>query len=169
MKVLLPVFFATIAAIGAITAAAGRMMGSVGAWTNYFVAALFFAVGLHMLGVFDMPFSPRRPGMKRRGLLAALVLGLVFGLALGPCTFAFMAPVLGVTFKVAQTELVYGILLLAAYGAGHCSVIVVAGTSTGLVQHALDWNQKSRGALVLRKACGVLVILAGLYLLYVSP
>ena len=36
----------TIAVIGAITAAAGRMMGDVGRWGNYFVAAIFFAVGL---------------------------------------------------------------------------------------------------------------------------
>ena len=34
----------TIAAIGAITAAAGRMMGDVGRWGNYFVAAIFFVV-----------------------------------------------------------------------------------------------------------------------------
>ena len=42
-------------------------------------------------------------GMKRKGLLAAFMLGLVFGIALGPCTFAYMAPMLGVTFKLAQT------------------------------------------------------------------
>ena len=33
----------TIGAIGAITAAAGRMMGDVGRYGNYFVAAIFFA------------------------------------------------------------------------------------------------------------------------------
>ena len=40
----------TIAAIGAITAAAGRMMGDVGRWGNYFVAAIFFVVGLNCSG-----------------------------------------------------------------------------------------------------------------------
>ena len=39
----------TIAAIGAITAAAGRMMGDVGRYGNYFVAAIFFLVGLYLL------------------------------------------------------------------------------------------------------------------------
>src|SRR4030067_339043 len=34
----------TIAAIGAITAAAGRMMGDVGRYGNYFVAVIFFVV-----------------------------------------------------------------------------------------------------------------------------
>ena len=35
----------TIAGIGAITAAAGRMMGDVGRYGNYVVAAIFFVVG----------------------------------------------------------------------------------------------------------------------------
>ena len=47
----------TIAAIGAITAAAGRMMGDLGRWGNYFVAAIFFLVGLHLLGVIPAPWS----------------------------------------------------------------------------------------------------------------
>jgi len=160
----------TIAAIGAITAAAGRMMGDVGRYGNYVVAAIFFVVGLHLLGVVPMPWSgPGRVGMKRKGMLAAFILGLVFGIALGPCTFAYMAPMLGITFKLAASEAAYGVLLIAAYGVGHCSVIVLAGTSTGLVQRYLNWNEKSKGAVILKKACGVLVLLGGVYLIYVAP
>jgi len=160
----------TIGAIGAVTAAAGRMMGDVGRYGNYFVAAIFFVVGLHLLGVIPMPWSgPGQVGMKRKGMLAALILGLVFGIALGPCTFAYMAPMLGVTFSVASTNMLYGASLLAAYGVGHCSVIVLAGTSTELVQHYLKWNERSRGALIVKKICGVLVIAGGLYLIHVAP
>jgi cytochrome c-type biogenesis protein len=159
----------TIGAIGAITAAAGRMMGDVGRWGNYFVAAIFFVVGLHLLGVIPMPWSgPGQVGMKRKGMLAAFILGLVFGIAIGPCTFAYMAPMLGVTFKLAATNIGYGILLLAVYGVGHCSVIVVAGTSTELVQRYLNWNEASKGAAILKKVCGVLVLLGGVYLIYIA-
>ena len=160
----------TIAAIGAITAAAGRMMGDIGRYGNYFVALIFFVVGLHLLGVIPMPLSgPGKVRMKMRGLFAALILGLVFGIALGPCTFAYMAPVLAVTFKVAANSLIYGIALLFIYGIGHCSVIVLAGTFTEVVQHYLNWNEKSRGADILKKICGALVLLGGLYLIYAAP
>lgn len=160
----------TIAAIGAITAAAGRMMGDIGRYGNYFVALIFFAVGLVLLDVIPMPFSgPGQVGMKRKGMLAAFILGLVFGIALGPCTFAYMAPMLGVTFKLAATSMVYGIILLAAYGVGHCSVIVFAGTFTEVVQRYLNWNEQSKGAATLKKICGGLVLLGGVYLIYVAP
>lgn len=160
----------TIGLIGAITAAAGRMMGDVGRYGNYFVATIFFLVGLHLLDVIPMAWSgPGQVGMKRKGLLAALILGLVFGVALGPCTFAYMAPMLGVTFKLAATNPLYGATLLLAYGVGHCFVIVAAGTSTELVQRFLDWNENSRGTALVKKICGVLVLLSGIWMIYTAP
>ena len=160
---------ATIALIGVVTAAVGRMMGDVGPYGNYFVALIFFAVGLHLLGVVPMPWSGvGQVGMKRKGLVAAFVLGLVFGIALGPCTFAFMAPVLAVAFKAGTNSILYGAALLLAYGIGHCSVIVAAGTSTELVQHFLNWNEKSKGITLVKGFCGILVILGGTYMLFTA-
>ena len=160
----------TIGLIGAATAMAGRMLGDVGRYGNYFVAAIFFLVGLHLLGVIPMPFSgPGQVKMKQRGRLAAFILGLVFGVALGPCTFAYMAPMLAVTFKLSSTHLAYGILLLLAYGVGHCAVIVLAGTFTETVQHYLNWNESSKGATILKKTCGALVLLGGLWMIYTAP
>ena len=157
----------TIGAIGAITAAAGRMMGDIGAGGNYLVAGIFFVVGLHLLGVIPMPWSGLgQVNVKRKGLLAALVLGLAFGIALGPCTFAYMAPMLGVTFRLGETRPLYGASLLLAYGLGHCSVIILAGTFTEAVQGFLNWNEHSKGVRVVKGACGVLVLLGGIWLIY---
>jgi len=160
----------SIALIGAITAAAGRMFGDIGGWGNRLVAGLFFLIGLHLLGLFPLPWSgPSDTRLQRKGALAALLLGLVFGIALGPCTFAFMAPVLGVVFNIVGQNGLYAAALLLAYGLGHCALIVLAGTFTGMLQHYLDWNQRSQGAVVLRKICGLLVIAGGVWLLYSLP
>lgn len=157
----------TIALIGLLTALAGRMMGDVGRLGNYIVAVILLLVGLYLLDVVPMPWSgPGQVGIRSKGMLAAFLLGLVFGIALGPCTFAYMAPMLAVTFRVAASDLAYGLSLLVAYGIGHCSVIVMAGTFTELVRHYMAWNERFRGATILKKVCGVLVILAGLYLVY---
>jgi len=160
----------SIGIIGAVTAAAGRMMGDVGRYGNYLVAVVFFVVGLHLLDVIPMSWSgPGQVGMKRKGMLAAFILGLVFGVALGPCTFAYMAPMLAVTFKLAATNALYGVLLLLAYGVGHCSVIVAAGTSSELVQRFLNWNENSRGTTIVKRVCGVLVLSGGVWMIYTAP
>lgn len=161
--------FITIALTGLLTAAAGKMLGDLGPWTNYAVAAVFFIVGLHMLGVIPLPWSGPVPvGITRKGLLAALILGLFFGIALGPCTFAFMAPLLALTFRVASENWLYAAILLMLYGAGHCSVIVAAGTFSQWVQRYLNWTSTSRPAAIFRMACGILVIAGGLYLLFTA-
>jgi len=79
-----------------------------------------------------------------------------------------MAPMLGITFRLAETHLLYGVFLLLVYGLGHCSVIIAAGTSAELVQQYLNWNEKSRGSIILKKICGVLVLLGGIYLLFTA-
>ena len=158
----------TIAAIGLITGLFGRMLGDIGPYGNYVVAVIFFIIGLHLLGIVPLPFLGKssQPAFKKKGLLAGFILGLVFGIALGPCTFAYMAPMLGVTFALASTNLAYGVLLLLVYGIGHCSVIVFAGTFTEVVQHYLNWSEKSKGTVIIKKICGVLVTLGGIYLIW---
>lgn len=158
----------TIAVIGIVTSLMGRMVGDVGFWGNYLVAGIFVIIGLHLLGVIPLPFTTNAVQVKykRKGFIAAFILGLVFGIALGPCTFAYMAPILAVTFRVASTNLAYGILLLTCYGVGHCSVIVAAGTSTEIVEHYLHWDKSSKASIILKKICGLLIVLGGLYLFW---
>ncbi|MGQ9642852.1 MAG: cytochrome c biogenesis CcdA family protein [Ignavibacterium sp.] len=159
----------TIAAIGIITASLGRLMGDVGTVGNYLVAGIFFLVGLYLLDIIKINFNSF--GMrqtKTKGLLAALILGLLFGIALGPCTFAYMAPVLGVVFQTAQTNYLLAVIFLLAFGIGHCSVIVGAGTLTGKVQKYLNWSEGSKTILWIKRICGVLVILGGVYLIYTT-
>ncbi len=160
---------ATIAVLGVVTAIAGRMLGDLGQAGNWILAAIFLVVGLHLLGVIPFPGGGvSSVGMRRRGPLAAFLLGFVFGIALGPCTFAFIAPMLAVAFHEGSRDLVFASLLLLFYGIGHTLLIALAGTFTEVVQRALDWNEGSRGLDLLRKVCGVLVIAGGLYLLWIS-
>lgn len=159
----------TIALIGVITAMLGRLMGDIGVFGNYLVALIFFIVGFYLLGIlkFDWALGSLHK-TKFKGLFAALMLGLLFGIALGPCTFAFLAPVLGVVFKTAQTDYFLALIFLLAFGVGHCSVIVSAGTLTGKIQKYLNWSEESKTILWVRRVSGILVILGGVYMIYSS-
>jgi len=157
----------TIGGIGLITGLMGRMVGDIGGYGSYFVAIIFFAIGLNLMGVLPLPFMEggANPNYKRKGFLAAFILGLLFGIALGPCTFAYMATMLGVVFSIASTQIVFALALLLAYGIGHCMVLVIAGTFTEAVEHYLHWSERSQGAIILKKVCGVLVLFGGVYLI----
>ena len=159
----------TIGLIGAITASAGRMMGDVGMWGNIIVAGVFFVVGLYLMDIINLSWGgivPQTP--FARGWRGALALGLIFGIGLGPCTFAYMAPVLGVVFSISSTDPMRAFSLIAAFGGGHCAVIAVAGGAAGTVQKYLNWTEQSRGATLLKRGAGAAVVLAGMYYLYTA-
>ncbi|MGC8833802.1 MAG: cytochrome c biogenesis CcdA family protein [Armatimonadota bacterium] len=156
----------SIGAVGFATAALGRMAGDIGRTGSVLVAAVLVFVGLYLVGALRISwsFGAGVPGSIRKGYPAALLLGLVFGTALGPCTFAFMAPVLAAAFGTAAISAVWSAALITAFALGHCLVVVAAGTSAGAVQLYLKSRVSTGAGELLRKMCGLLVVLAGLYI-----
>jgi cytochrome c-type biogenesis protein len=159
---------ASIALVGAATAAAGRMLGDVGRAGTWAVAGVFLAVGLNLVGVLPLPSWGGASGApRRRGPRGALLLGLVFGVALGPCTFAFMAPLLGVALRASGTAgAARGALLVLAYGAGHAAAIAIAGTSIQSVNRWLAWRAGARAVAAVRVVAGCAVMLGGVYFVW---
>jgi cytochrome c-type biogenesis protein len=157
----------TIAVIGLITAMAGRLLGDVGLIGDILVAVIFFVIGLYLMDILPLPWNGLQLSThKFSGLWAAMVLGLLFGIGLGPCTFAFMAPVLGVVFQTATSNLGTSISLLAAFALGHCAVIVVAGVLANRIGEYLNWTERSKIATYVKRVCGGLVVLGGVYMVW---
>jgi cytochrome c-type biogenesis protein len=157
----------TIALIGIITAAMGRLIGDVGMVGNLLVATIFILIGLYLLEVIRLDWNsvPLHRSPALRGLAGAVVLGLLFGIGLGPCTFAYMAPVLGTVFQLSQSSLIKANSLLLAFGLGHISVIMLAGSAGGWVQRYLNWTESSKTMTMVKRVCGALVVLGGIYLI----
>lgn len=158
----------TVAGVGVATWAAGRILGDLGRGVTYAMAAVFILVGLYLLEAIQWQWQGPELSSQHgaSGFIQAFLFGLVFGLALGPCTFAYMAPVLGVVLKSAAKAPGLSLALAGAYALAHSGLIAAAGGSTRQVQRLLDWHGRARGAGWLKKACGLLVIAAGLYLVY---
>jgi cytochrome c-type biogenesis protein len=160
---------ASIAGIGVITAAAGRMMGDVGRAGTWMLAAVFLVFGLNLLGLLPLPtFGATPDATRRRGVPGALLLGLVFGAALGPCTFAFMTPLLGLVLHAGGGRTATGALLVALFGLGHAAAIALAGASFQSVQRWLGWKAGARAVSFVRASAGAAVLAGGVYFLYTA-
>jgi len=155
----------TIGLIGVITSLMGRMLGDIGKWSNFLVAGVLVLVGLYLLGVIKLNIpGVANARIRGQGAWAGFILGLVFGLALGPCTFAYMAPILAIVLAKSSSNLIYGVPLLLMYGLGHCSVIVFAGTFTRVIENYLRWNDKSKILDLIKKICGLLLLIGAAYM-----
>lgn len=153
--------------VGSITYILGRLMGDVGIFGEIFIILIFIVFGLYFLDIlkFDWSLFKVKPG-KKNGALSALILGFVFGIGLGPCTFAFMAPILGIVFTMSGNSIWIPILYFAAFALGHCLVIVLAGTMSEIVNKYLKWNESTGTISIVKKICGVLMLLAAIYMTY---
>ena len=149
--------------IGAITSLMGKLVGDIGSTGTYLVGAVFILSGVWLLDLVRAPACDDRLGSGTTAL-GGVLMGFVFGAALGPCTFGFMFPVLAVAFKSADQNLLIAISIILAYAIGHSLVIVFAGVGVNQLQRFLNWDSRSKGTLWLKRLCGVLVILTGIYL-----
>lgn len=158
----------TFIALGMIAALAGQLYGAVSGIWNWIVAAVCLVMGLHLMGVLKftipMPFDIQP---KIKGTLGAFVLGLLFGFVSAPCA----APILVVLLTYlagSGSSVMYGGFLLLAYALGHSVLIIIAGTSMGVAKKLIESKKAIRASDILRRAAGALIVLVGLYFVYVA-
>jgi len=158
---------ATLLIIGLITSILGRIAGDTGSVPAYAVGGVIIFFGIYLTGLlpfnlFNYSVTVKTPGT---GFFQSFLFGLIFGSALGPCSFAFMAPILAVCFRTAGTRYLFSFSLIALFALGHCAVIMTAGILTETVRSLLKWNEKTGALEISKKIFGGLAAAAGVFLI----
>ncbi len=132
-------------------------------WWLYVAAAVCLLMGLHLLGVlhFKIP-APAGIQPSQKGFVGALLLGMLFGLVSLPCA----GPILLVLLSIIPLKgAAFGGTLLVAYSLGHCVLILIGGTSMGLVQTLVASKGLQHANVWSKRVAGVLVMGVGVFLL----
>lgn len=154
----------TFAILGIIAGTLGRFFGDVGGFWKYILPPVAIFLGLQLLGVLKFNIEvPERFMPRKKDLLGALLMGLFFGLLPTPCATPVLAAIL--TFAAAKKDALYSGGLLLAYAAGHWLLVVAAGIFTGFADKVIQNRGLSRITDYTKKAAGVVLIAAGVYLL----
>lgn len=152
--------FLSIAAVGAVCALLGVLLGTVPRALAFCIGLLFIVLGLQTAGFSRLPIRPIVPArFQLAGPFGALVLGAGYGILSGPCTFGFLAPVFAAA--ALPDSQAAGAVLLLAFGAGHCLPIAAAGTSTALCSTYLSNRFADFAQNTGRKTAGLLIAAAG--------
>ena len=157
----------TFTALGMIAVLAGKMYGDVSRVWNWIVAAVCVVMGLHLMGVLNVPI-PSLGGKlqpKTRGFVGAFVLGLLFGIVSAPCAGPILVVLL--TYLTGSgASVAYGGFLLLVYALGHSVLILVAGTSMGAARALIENKKATRTLDLLRRIAGAVIVLVGVYFAY---
>ncbi len=155
----------TFAILGLISALMGKMLGDVGSFWKYLVAAVCLVMGLHLLGPLKFDFSlPQPVNVRRGGPIGAFLLGLLFGVVSTPCAVPILAVLLA--YVGSKGNVVYGGFLLLIYALGHSALILIAGTSMGAAKKLIESKGLRKTNWALQKIAGIIIILVGAYFLF---
>ncbi len=155
----------TFMALGLIAALVGGLFGPERKLLYWFVALVCFLIGLNLLGALKLNFDfmarlqPRRVAIT--GLIGALLLGLVVGLAGSQCGTPVLIAILGLV--MAKGKIAYGATLLFVYGLGRGIPIIAAGTFTGVIKALPAMERWTRW---METAAGVVLIVVGVYFVW---
>lgn len=155
------------ASVGVTAGLLGRAL-IVGAWAYYAAASVCVVLGLHMLGVIDLPFSAinrllpaRRP--ERRGVIGAFMFGMLFGVVASPCSTPILATI--ATLAAVRGSAAEGGALLFVYGLGKGLPLLALGVASG----SLTVMQRLTGsASALTRVGGVALIGTAGYLVWIA-
>lgn len=158
--------------LGLISAATGSLFGAFSGSpiVTVIVALIFGAMGLSMLGLFDITLpsslqTKMQSSKKGPGLLAPLVIGMISGLVMAPCVGPVIVALLAWVSKTGS--LFYGWALLFVFSLGLGLLFLVIGTFAGAIQalpKAGAWMD------AVKKGFGWILIAAALFLMrFVIP
>ena len=157
---------AILTVIGIVCALTGRVFIAVGG--QYFIlimASLIMIFGLNLLGVVEIPVPnivKKMPKSDNGSLFVyPFIVGVLFALAATPCSTPILASIM--SFASLSKNVLYASLFLFAFSLGQGLIIILAGIFTSLIKKMRFMGEKSE---ILMKICGVLLILASLYIFY---
>lgn len=126
VKILIPTlafilgFSLVFVALGASATLIGEILNRYLHIISRILGILVIILGLHIMGVFRLPFLQRHLQFKEvktpKGVLGPLVLGMAFALGWSPCTGPILASILA--YASTQQHVAKGIILLATYSIG---------------------------------------------------
>jgi len=154
----------TFTALGGIASVAGTLMGDIGGYWKYILSVVAVIMGFQMMGILN--FHIPTPGweIRKTGLLGAVLLGMIFGLASSPCATPVLAVIL--TFVASKQNFFYGLSLLFVYALAHTFLIVAAGASTGFAESLLKSQRFQNFSAYSHKISGLILIITGIVILF---
>lgn len=157
----------TFTALGTVASTAGMFFMGASSWWYLILGSLMVLMALQTWGIFEIiPSSYLMSKNRKKGYLGAFIAGILGGIFSSPCSTPVLIALLAIV--AGKGSIIWGASLLILYSVGHGLLALAAGTSFSFVQKLSENIEESRAGSVIKLALGAIILLAGLYMLYLG-
>jgi len=158
---------ATFTFLGALSAILGRLLGITGSWWYIILGVIMVLMALQTWELYNFIPSTYLTGKAtKKGYTGAFLVGILGGFFSSPCATPVLVVLLGIVAR--SGNIVWGILLLLLYAAGHSVLVVIAGTSVGFVRKLTAGNKYGTLSRAAKYIMGSIILLIGFYMFYLA-
>ncbi len=155
----------TFVTFGIIAAFVGRLIDGHFHILHIILGVLMILMSFQVWGVFRIiPSANFLSRNKKRGFAGAFAAGLLAGVFSSHCSTPVLVALLAMLAE--KGNMVWGILLMLLYSAGHSVPVMIAGTSAGFVRRLSCSRRYEKTAALIKGIMGGLILICGLYTLF---
>jgi cytochrome c-type biogenesis protein len=157
----------TFTIFGVIASIAGKLIGRAASWWYIVLGILMVLMALQTWEIYNfIPSTFLINKSTKRGYMGAISAGILGGVFSSPCSTPVLIVLLAVV--AGQGRLLWGILLLLLYSAGHSVLVIVSGTSIGFVKKLTASEKYGKAGKVIKIFMGSLILLIAFYMFYLA-
>ena len=157
----------TFTILGVIASLTGELIGRAASWWYIILGVLMVLMALQTWEVYNfIPSTFLISKNTKRGYTGAVIAGILGGVFSSPCSTPVLIVLLAVV--AGQGRLLWGILLLLLYSAGHSVLVIVSGTSIGFVKKLTSNEKYGRASKIIKIVLGSLILLLAFYMFYLG-
>lgn len=157
----------TYAGLGITASLVGNFLNFGGRLWYLVLGVLMLLMALQTFEVINIvPSSNLTSKSTKKGYVGAFFTGTLAGLFSSPCSTPVLIVLLAIV--AGSGNLLYGILLFLMYSIGHSVLAVLSGTGVGFVNNLKKSPKYKTFNIILKWTLGILILLLGLYMLYLA-
>jgi len=157
----------TFTALGTAASTAGMFFMGAASWWYLILGSLMVLMALQTWGIFEIiPSSYLISKNRKKGYLGAFIAGILGGIFSSPCSTPVLIALLAIV--AGKGSIIWGASLLILYSIGHGLLALAVGTSFSFAQKLSENIEESRAGSIIKLALGAVILLAGLYMLYLG-
>ncbi len=157
----------TFTTLGTLAALLGKIMSMTTSWWYIVLGILMVLMALQIFEVYEfIPSSYLMSRNKRKGYLGAFVAGVLGGIFSSPCATPVLVALLAIVAQ--KGNFIWGVVLLLLYAMGHSILIIITGTSIGLMTKITAHASYGKISQAIKMLMGLMILLIGFYMFYLG-